>query len=112
MTDVIAVEKIAKIYRALSDETRLRIANILHNKNLCVNRITEVLGVRQSKVSRHLNYLKTAGLVKSEKIGLRVYYTLSKDGISYSIVKSFKELRKGVRELDIDIRKASKRTCC
>lgn len=61
---------------ALADETRLRIINILRNGELCVCQITEVLGISQSKASRHLNILKTAGIVTDRRQAQWVYYSL------------------------------------
>lgn len=73
------MKKITKIYQALSDETRLRILNLLHEGELCVCHIVDVLETGQSKISRHLAYLKNAGLIHDKRKGLWVYYSLSKD---------------------------------
>jgi ArsR family transcriptional regulator len=61
--------------KALSDETRLRIVNLLSNYNeLCVCEIVDALGLPQSTISRHLTVLKNAGLVEDRKQGLWVIY--------------------------------------
>jgi len=67
------------VLKALSDETRLRILNILYEKELCVCDINESLNIMQTKASRHLNYLKKAGLIKSRKQAQWVYYSIIKD---------------------------------
>ena len=60
----------------LADRTRLRILNLLLQGELCGCDIQYVLGVSQSAVSRHLNYLKRAGLVLDRRDGYRVFYRL------------------------------------
>ncbi len=66
------------IFNALADETRLRILNLLNVGELCVCDIIKVLKEPQSKISRHLAYLRRAGLVEGRKRGLWMHYRLSK----------------------------------
>ena len=66
-----------ELFRALADETRLRILNLLCRKELCVCHIVETLKTGQSKVSRHLAHLRHAGLVDDRREGLWVYYSLA-----------------------------------
>lgn len=63
-----------KIFKTLSDETRLRILWILENHELNVNEIVEILGSTQSRVSRHLTVLKENGFLDSRREGTWVYY--------------------------------------
>ncbi len=66
------------IFKTLSDESRLRIYNILLSAGeLCVCDIEGTLGFTQTKVSRHLAFLRRAGLVKDRKQGLWMLYSLS-----------------------------------
>jgi ArsR family transcriptional regulator len=65
------------MFRAFSDRTRLRILHLLRAGETCVCDLTAVLGVPQPKVSRHLAYLRKAGLVAARKDGLWSYYTLA-----------------------------------
>jgi ArsR family transcriptional regulator, arsenate/arsenite/antimonite-responsive transcriptional repressor len=65
------------IFRALSDQTRLRILNLLRGGEVCVCHLVAVLGVPQPTASRHLSYLRKAGLVVARKDGLWNYYRLS-----------------------------------
>lgn len=62
--------------KALSDETRLRIVNLLYERELCVCDIMETLKISQTKASRHLNYLKNAGMVSDRKHAQWVYYSI------------------------------------
>src|SRR6056297_4264493 len=67
----------AKIMKALANKYRLKIVDTLgENLNMCVNDLVKELELNQSSVSKHLNILKTAGVVKSKKEGLKVYYSL------------------------------------
>lgn len=65
------------IFRALSDRTRLRILNLLRGGELCVCDLVAVLDVPQPTASRHLAYLRKAGLVLARKEGLWHYYRLT-----------------------------------
>ena len=65
------------MFRAFSDRTRLRILHLLRGGELCVCDLVEVLGVPQPKASRHLAYLRKAGLVVARKQGLWSYYSLA-----------------------------------
>jgi ArsR family transcriptional regulator len=56
-----------KVLHALADEIRLRILNLMYERDLCVCDITHVLGIKQSNASRHLTVLKNAGIIKSRK---------------------------------------------
>jgi ArsR family transcriptional regulator len=68
---------IEQCFMGLADRTRLRILNLLLHGELCGCDIQYVLDVSQSNVSRHLNYLKRAGLVLDRRAGYRVYYRLA-----------------------------------
>lgn len=65
-----------KAFKAIADESRLRILGMLKGKTLCVCEIAEVLGLAQSTVSRHLKVLEDSGLVYRKKDGLWVEYSL------------------------------------
>ena len=65
------------VLRALADPTRLRIVALLAGGEVCVCHIHEALGIPQPKASRHLAYLRRAGLVDGRKDGLWVHYRLA-----------------------------------
>lgn len=73
------MEKLIDILKSLSDETRLRILNLLYERELCVCDVMKTLQISQAKASRHLIYLKNAGLVKDRKQAQWAYYSLIKD---------------------------------
>ena len=68
---------IADYFKGLADQTRLRMLNLLFQGELCGCDIQHVLDLSQSNVSRHLNYLKRAGLVLDRRDGYRVFYRLA-----------------------------------
>lgn len=70
------MKKVSKVFKALSDETRIRILKMLENRTLCVCEIQYVLKGSQPNVSHHLKTLHEAGLVESKKDGLWVSYRL------------------------------------
>ena len=94
------VEKLAEIFKALSDPTRLRLVKLLNecrpNEStpgecapeecnggpLCVNALAHKLGVTQSAVSQHLRVLRQAGLVRGERRGSFVHYSLDQEGLN------------------------------
>src|SRR5947209_14428406 len=69
-----------RVFKALGDGTRLRILGLLLTGEVCVCDIHESLRIPQPKASRHLAYLRRAGLVETRKNGLWVHYRLGKLG--------------------------------
>ncbi|ADL06971.1 MULTISPECIES: ArsR/SmtB family transcription factor [Thermosediminibacter] len=65
------------ILKALADENRLRILNLLRKGELCVCEIEAILEITQSNASRHLNKLKNAGIITYEKKSQWVYYKIN-----------------------------------
>jgi ArsR family transcriptional regulator, arsenate/arsenite/antimonite-responsive transcriptional repressor len=73
------MKSFATVFKALSDDSRLRIINLLFfSGELCVCDIEEVMGFTQTKVSRHLAYLRKAGLVDDRRQGLWMLYSIAK----------------------------------
>jgi ArsR family transcriptional regulator, arsenate/arsenite/antimonite-responsive transcriptional repressor len=70
------IRQTAKVFRALSDETRLRMVKLLLGRELCVCEIMQALGISQSRASRNLGVLEEAGLLRSWREGLWVHYAL------------------------------------
>lgn len=65
-----------RIFKALADPTRLRILNLLLHQPSCVCELESALGLPQPLVSRHLAYLRNAGLVRDRRQGMRVQYSV------------------------------------
>ena len=77
----------AHIFKALGDETRLRIMALLLNKQeLCVCDIMAALDLPQSTVSRHLSYLRNTGLVDDRRQGVWMYYKINPDRTKHAAI--------------------------
>lgn len=70
------MENILPLFKALSDETRLRILSLLKEGELCVCDIAETLEMTQPNISFHLGMLKEAGIIRDRKNGRWIYYSL------------------------------------
>ena len=75
-TDALELRPLTRLFRALGDETRLRIVALLSHGELCVCHIESALGLNQSNASRQLGILKSAGIVDSRREGTWVYYAI------------------------------------
>src|SRR5215470_20073580 len=64
------------LFRALADPTRLRLLNLIADREICVCYFVEILRISQPKVSRHLAYLRRAGIVASRREGKWMHYRL------------------------------------
>jgi ArsR family transcriptional regulator len=69
-----ALAYMESFYMALADKTRLRLLNLMRDEEVCVCFFTEVLGDSQPKISRHLAYLRNAGVVKARREGKWMHY--------------------------------------
>ncbi len=65
-----------EVFKALGDETRLRILKLLLKRELCVCELEAALSLTQSKVSRHLTVLRSVGLVEDRREGTWIFYSL------------------------------------
>lgn len=73
---------VAQLFKALADETRLKVAYALTiEKSLCVCDVAAVIGASTATASYHLRYLKEHGLAKSERQGKLIYYSLADDHV-------------------------------
>jgi ArsR family transcriptional regulator, arsenate/arsenite/antimonite-responsive transcriptional repressor len=65
------------LFRALADATRLRLLNLIADREICVCYLVEILSLSQPKISRHLAYLRRAGIVASRREGKWMHYRLA-----------------------------------
>lgn len=108
------------MFRAFSDRTRLRILHLLRGEELCVCDLVDVLALPQPKVSRHLAYLRSAGLVVARKDGLWMHYKLAEPGSEFhrSLLDCLGCCFESVPELKRDARRLGRSTsscptdCC
>jgi ArsR family transcriptional regulator len=104
------MKEMEQAFKALADATRLRILNLLLHGELCVCDIQFVLDSPQPNVSRHLTYLKNAGLVQDRREGPRIYYSLiqARAGLQKEVYPFLLRLFRQPRILKDDLRKLRK----
>ncbi|MCW4021528.1 MAG: metalloregulator ArsR/SmtB family transcription factor [Candidatus Bathyarchaeota archaeon] len=76
--DLSLVAKQSRLFKALSDETRLRILKLLSLREMCVCEVMVALDLTQPTASHHLNLLQNVGLVEDRKEGKWVFYSIAK----------------------------------
>ena len=76
-----SVTRAARVFHALSDETRLQIVRLLSHGERCVCELQSVLDAAQSRLSFHLKILKDAGVVSDRRDGRWVYYALNREAL-------------------------------
>ena len=102
------------LFRALADATRLRILGLLLAGEVCVCDIHESLKIPQPKASRHLAYLRRAGLVETRRDGLWIHYRLGAvtDPVLALIVEAVRRALTHVDAVHDDAVRLQKRTGC
>ncbi|GAC1703113.1 MAG: hypothetical protein NVS9B4_10220 [Candidatus Acidiferrum sp.] len=104
---------LAAFFRALADPTRLRLLNLIADREICVCYFVQVLGVTQPKISRHLAYLRRAGLVAARRQGKWMHYRLAmpKDNGVASVLREALRVLKTTPEMQQDVARLSS-ACC
>ena len=87
--------------KALSDETRLRILNLLLERECCVCEVMQVLDISQTRASRNLNLLYDAGLLKLRREGLWAYYSIDKTDLEDYLSLLLDAVERGLRENEV-----------
>lgn len=108
-----AEEEVETLFSALADKTRLRLLNLMGDDEICVCFFTEVLGESQPKVSRHLAYLRKAGLVDARREGKWMHYSIRtpEDPQLRKVIRSVLEWIASRPEMAADYLKL-KEVCC
>jgi DNA-binding transcriptional ArsR family regulator len=83
-----SAERSSKVFKALSDETRLRILGLLAVREMCVCEVMVALDLTQPTASHHLRILENVGLVKDRKEGKWVFYGLSNPSQIRNLLKA------------------------
>lgn len=90
------MQDLTKVMKALSDETRLRILNLLLERECCVCEVMQALGISQTRASRNLGILQDAGFLRARREGLWVLYSLGKEEIERYPAALVKAIAKAV----------------
>lgn len=91
MKSISQIEQVARVLKLLGDKTRLTIIAILKIRECCVCELLEVFDMSQPSISQHLRKLKDAGLVKEERRGQWVYYSLNDQSDLYGLIEDILE---------------------
>jgi ArsR family transcriptional regulator len=117
-TKTASTQQVDRMFRAVSDRTRLRILALLHDGEVCVCDIVAALDVPQPTASRHLAYLRKAGLVLARKAGQWHYYRLAEPNLEFheKLLDCLRCCLGDVPEIARDLKRLDKcrqaRACC
>lgn len=102
-----------RLFAALSDRTRLRLLNLMNGREVCVCYFVEILGQSQPKISRHLAYLRRAGIASARREGKWMHYSIRRpaDAGAAAILETTLASFAGDREMQADVARLS-RACC
>jgi ArsR family transcriptional regulator len=104
---------IERFFQALGDNTRLRLLNLMGDQEICVCYFVEILGQPQPKISRHLAYLRSAGIVKARREGKWMHYRIvmpSNEGAA-KVLREILDWLKEEKTMQTDRAKLTK-ACC
>jgi ArsR family transcriptional regulator len=102
-----------RLFAALADRTRLRLLNLMDGREVCVCYFVEVLKQGQPKISRHLAYMRNAGIVSARREGKWMHYSIERpyDPGAAAVLDSTLASLKSDREMQTDLARLGK-ACC
>ena len=100
-------------FAALADNTRLRLLNLIGDSEICVCFFVEVIGTNQPKISRHLAYLRKAGIVAARRDGIWAHYRITppKNEYAAKVLRDVQEWLSTDKSMQKD-RKQLVKVCC
>lgn len=90
------MRELVKAFKALSDETRLRMLNLLLERECCVCEVMQALDISQTRASRNLSVLYEAGFLRLRKDGLWSLYSVDREGMEEHFSELVGAVRKGL----------------
>ena len=99
------MQDILKVMKALSDETRLRILNVLLERECCVCEVMQALDISQSRASRNLGILEDAGFLKAKRDGAWMLYSIDRERMQEHLswlIKAIKKSLEGKETVTLD----------
>jgi ArsR family transcriptional regulator len=103
---------LAQFFAALADPTRLRLLNLMNGREVCVCYFVEILKQSQPKISRHLAYLKRAGLVEARREGKWMHYRIGEiEGSAALLLAATLGTLQSDRAMQTDLARLNK-ACC
>ena len=98
---VVQMRDLVKVFKALSDETRIRMLNLLMERECCVCEVMQALEISQTRASRNLSALYDAGFLKMRKDGLWSLYSIDRDGMKEHFSNLVEAVRKGLESNEV-----------
>jgi len=95
------MQDVVKAMKALSDETRLRIFNVLLERECCVCEVMQALDISQTRASRNLGILHDAGFLKMRREGLWSLYSIDQDGMKEYYSSLVQAVRKSLEDDEV-----------
>ena len=105
------MRELVKVFRALSDETRIRILKVLLERECCVCEIMQALDISQSRASRNLGILEGAGFVKSRREGLWMVYAIDEQAMNSHVAALIEVLRGSLVNEEIILQDRERLSC-
>jgi ArsR family transcriptional regulator len=101
------------LFRVLADRTRLRLLNLIADKEICVCYFVEILKISQPKISRHLAYLRRAGIVAARRQGRWMHYRLlpPRDAVASAILRETLAHLRQMPDMEKDLAKLETHCC-
>ena len=95
------MKDVLRAFKALSDETRLRILNVLLERECCVCEVMQALDISQTRASRNLGILHDAGFLRMRKEGLWALYSIDSDGMKEYYPSLVEAVRKSLDDDEV-----------
>ena len=95
------MRELVKSFKALSDETRLRILNLLMERECCVCEVMQALDISQTRASRNLSALYEAGFLKLRRDGLWALYSIDRESVNEYLSDLVKAVSKGLEDNEV-----------
>lgn len=104
---------LVRLFAALADPTRLRLLNLMDGREVCVCYFVEILNQGQPKISRHLAYLRRAGIVEARREGKWMHYRIERpdDPSAVSVLEATLASLKANKEMQADLARLGQ-ACC
>lgn len=97
MEDIKIINELSEFFKVFSDTTRLRILEVLLEKETSVGDISNKIKVSPSAVSHQLSYLRSTNLVKTRKEGQVIYYSITDNHIKVIIKYGLEHIKEGIK---------------
>jgi ArsR family transcriptional regulator, arsenate/arsenite/antimonite-responsive transcriptional repressor len=108
----VEIEKVAIVCKLLGDKTRLTMLKLIEDEPCCVCEFVEIFQMSQPSISQHLRKLRDAHIVKEERKGQWIFYSLNKQSEHYPLLQSILEQLPDQKEKLVQLEKNGTRISC